>query len=173
MSDYYIETEGEGHPAAAPIPLWIKEGDGAAAPAGRTTPLALIVFVFLSSKAKIMCSSICKCIGCKNFEESPERKTLMHLADAAEVRVQQQTAAKTKLSSQISDLLMRTTPVISTGSGRWGERSCLKRRKMNKDEWKWFYLSSNRNIFHQKRSFDLQIHKQSTYFRRSDAIFLL
>lgn len=73
----------------------------------------------LTSKAKIMCSSICKCIGCKNFEESPERKTLMHLADAAEVRVQQQTAAKTKLSSQISDLLMRTTPVISSGGGRY------------------------------------------------------
>ncbi|XP_029025198.1 protein lin-54 homolog [Betta splendens] len=69
-------------------------------------------------EAKIMCSSICKCIGCKNFEESPERKTLMHLADAAEVRVQQQTAAKTKLSSQISDLLMRTAPVITSGGGR-------------------------------------------------------
>lgn len=67
-----------------------------------------------------MCSSICKCIGCKNFEESPERKTLMHLADAAEVRVQQQTAAKTKLSSQISDLLTRTTPVITSGAGRYG-----------------------------------------------------
>lgn len=66
-----------------------------------------------------MCSNICKCVGCKNFEESPERKTLMHLADAAEVRVQQQTAAKTKLSSQISDLLMRTTPVISSGGGRY------------------------------------------------------
>ena len=71
------------------------------------------------TKAKIMCSSICKCIGCKNFEESPERKTLMHLADAAEVRVQQQTAAKTKLSSQISDLLTRTTPVITSGAGRY------------------------------------------------------
>uniref|UniRef100_A0A3Q3WG46 CRC domain-containing protein n=1 Tax=Mola mola TaxID=94237 RepID=A0A3Q3WG46_MOLML len=69
-------------------------------------------------EAKIMCSSICKCIGCKNFEESPERKTLMHLADAAEVRVQQQTAAKTKLSSQISDLLTRTTPVLTSGAGR-------------------------------------------------------
>ncbi|XP_062269289.1 protein lin-54 homolog [Platichthys flesus] len=69
-------------------------------------------------EAKIMCSSICKCIGCKNFEESPERKTLMHLADAAEVRVLQQTAARTKLSSQISDLLMRSTPVISSESGR-------------------------------------------------------
>ncbi|XP_048365155.1 protein lin-54 homolog isoform X2 [Sphaerodactylus townsendi] len=68
-------------------------------------------------EAKIMCSSICKCIGCKNFEESPERKTLMHLADAAEVRVQQQTAAKTKLSSQISDLL-RPAPVLSSGGGK-------------------------------------------------------
>ncbi|KAH3864034.1 hypothetical protein DPMN_027046, partial [Dreissena polymorpha] len=58
-------------------------------------------------EAKIMCSSSCKCVGCKNFEESPERKTLMHLADAAEVRVQQQTAAKSKLSSQISDLPSR------------------------------------------------------------------
>ncbi|MEE6460118.1 hypothetical protein FKM82_000865 [Ascaphus truei] len=69
-------------------------------------------------EAKIMCSSICKCIGCKNFEESPERKTLMHLADAAEVRVQQQTAAKTKLSSQISDLLTRPAPLLSSGGGK-------------------------------------------------------
>ncbi|NXJ65449.1 LIN54 protein, partial [Rostratula benghalensis] len=69
-------------------------------------------------EAKIMCSSICKCIGCKNFEESPERKTLMHLADAAEVRVQQQTAAKTKLSSQISDLLTRPAPALSSSGGK-------------------------------------------------------
>ncbi|XP_052765181.1 protein lin-54 homolog isoform X1 [Mya arenaria] len=65
-------------------------------------------------EAKIMCNSSCKCVGCKNFEESPERKTLMHLADAAEVRVQQQTAAKSKLSSQISDLPTRPPP---SGSG--------------------------------------------------------
>ncbi|NWX93923.1 LIN54 protein, partial [Nothoprocta ornata] len=69
-------------------------------------------------EAKIMCSSICKCVGCKNFEESPERKTLMHLADAAEVRVQQQTAAKTKLSSQISDLLTRPMPALSSSGGK-------------------------------------------------------
>ncbi|CAM4730620.1 unnamed protein product [Leuciscus chuanchicus] len=69
-------------------------------------------------EAKIMCSSICKCMGCKNFEESPERKTLMHLADAAEVRVQQQTAAKTKLSSQISDVHTRTTPALTSGGGK-------------------------------------------------------
>ncbi|BFZ17297.1 hypothetical protein BsWGS_20337 [Bradybaena similaris] len=66
-------------------------------------------------EAKIMCSNYCKCIGCKNFEESPERKTLMHLADAAEVRVQQQTAAKTKLTSQIS--CVPTRPPASTTSG--------------------------------------------------------
>ncbi|XP_076971583.1 tesmin isoform X4 [Tamandua tetradactyla] len=35
-------------------------------------------------EAKIMCSSICKCIGCKNYEESPERKTLMNLSNYVE-----------------------------------------------------------------------------------------
>ncbi|XP_054166368.1 protein lin-54 homolog isoform X2 [Oppia nitens] len=44
-------------------------------------------------EAKILCSGLCKCVGCKNFEESFERKTLMHLADAAEVRSAQQNAA--------------------------------------------------------------------------------
>uniref|UniRef100_H0WKW5 Protein lin-54 homolog n=1 Tax=Otolemur garnettii TaxID=30611 RepID=H0WKW5_OTOGA len=85
---------------------------------GRFKPLALAKLYIHIYKAKIMCSSICKCIGCKNFEESPERKTLMHLADAAEVRVQQQTAAKTKLSSQISDLLTRPTPALNSGGGK-------------------------------------------------------
>lgn len=42
----------------------------------------------------------------------------MHLADAAEVRVQQQTAAKTKLSSQMSDLLTRTTPAVTSSGGK-------------------------------------------------------
>ena len=74
-------------------------------------------------QAKIMCSGSCKCVGCKNFEESPERKTLMHLADAAEVRVLQQTAAKSKLSSQISDLPSR--PVSSVT----GERCTLLNMK--------------------------------------------
>uniref|UniRef100_UPI00358EA0D5 protein lin-54 homolog n=1 Tax=Myxine glutinosa TaxID=7769 RepID=UPI00358EA0D5 len=64
-------------------------------------------------EAKIMCSSMCKCVGCKNMEDSPERKTLMHLADAAEVRVQQQAAARTKLS-QISDLPARTPHIPGT-----------------------------------------------------------
>ncbi|XP_004441147.1 PREDICTED: tesmin [Ceratotherium simum simum] len=36
-------------------------------------------------EAKIMCSSICKCIGCKNYEESPERKTLMNMPSYTEI----------------------------------------------------------------------------------------
>ncbi|XP_006860889.1 PREDICTED: tesmin [Chrysochloris asiatica] len=36
-------------------------------------------------EAKIMCSSICKCIGCKNYEESPEHKTLMSLQNNMEI----------------------------------------------------------------------------------------
>ncbi|XP_023221052.1 protein lin-54 homolog isoform X2 [Centruroides sculpturatus] len=68
-------------------------------------------------EAKILCTNLCKCVGCKNFEDSSERKTLMHLADAAEVRVQQQAAAKTKISSQIQDLPTRP-PIISTTGER-------------------------------------------------------
>ncbi len=64
-------------------------------------------------QAKILCSNNCKCVGCKNFEESPERKTLMHLADAAEVRVQQQTDANTKL--QFQDFPSRPATVNDSG----------------------------------------------------------
>ncbi|XP_058961239.2 protein lin-54 homolog isoform X1 [Pocillopora verrucosa] len=66
-------------------------------------------------EAKILCTNLCKCTGCKNFEESPERKTLMHLADAAEVRVKQQNAARTKLESQIEDLPSRPTFLTNSG----------------------------------------------------------
>ncbi|XP_055934386.1 protein lin-54 homolog isoform X1 [Argiope bruennichi] len=66
-------------------------------------------------EAKILCTSICKCVGCKNFEDSSERKTLMHLADAAEVRVQQQAAAKTNFSSDIFDF--PTKPPVMSRSG--------------------------------------------------------
>ncbi|XP_036621362.1 tesmin [Trichosurus vulpecula] len=36
-------------------------------------------------EAKIMCSSICKCIGCKNYEESPERKNLLNMPNYVEI----------------------------------------------------------------------------------------
>lgn len=34
-------------------------------------------------EAKILCSNLCKCCGCKNYEESFERKTLMQLANSS------------------------------------------------------------------------------------------
>nr|XP_016849083.1 PREDICTED: tesmin isoform X2 [Anolis carolinensis] len=37
-------------------------------------------------EAKIMCSSICKCVGCKNYEESPERKTLINMPNDMEIK---------------------------------------------------------------------------------------
>ncbi|KAJ9581773.1 hypothetical protein L9F63_003842, partial [Diploptera punctata] len=61
-------------------------------------------------EAKIPCSNNCKCIGCRNVEESCDKKTLRDLAEAAEVRVQQQTAIKNKLSAQIQDIAFRPQP---------------------------------------------------------------
>ena len=34
-------------------------------------------------QAKIPCSGLCRCIGCRNLPDKPENKSLMHLADAA------------------------------------------------------------------------------------------
>ncbi|CAL4130990.1 unnamed protein product, partial [Meganyctiphanes norvegica] len=52
-------------------------------------------------EAKIPCSSICKCVGCKNVDMSPgtDRKGLMQLAECAEARVTQQNTGKSKLPS--------------------------------------------------------------------------
>ncbi|XP_066893879.1 tesmin [Kogia breviceps] len=36
-------------------------------------------------EAKMMCSSICKCIGCQNYEESPGQKTLMNMPNYMEI----------------------------------------------------------------------------------------
>ncbi|XP_049852085.1 protein lin-54 homolog isoform X1 [Schistocerca gregaria] len=65
-------------------------------------------------EAKIPCSNNCRCIGCRNVEESCDKKSLRDLADAAEVRVQQQTAVKNKLSAHIQDI---ARPQASTQSG--------------------------------------------------------
>ncbi|KAK3854700.1 hypothetical protein Pcinc_038830 [Petrolisthes cinctipes] len=52
-------------------------------------------------EAKIPCSNMCKCVGCKNVDLNPgsERKGLMQLAECAEARVNQQKAVKSKLPS--------------------------------------------------------------------------
>nr|CAD7260188.1 unnamed protein product [Timema shepardi] len=64
-------------------------------------------------EAKISCSHNCKCIGCRNVEELCEKKTLRDLADAAEVRVQQHVAVKSKLSAHIESIASRS----NTASG--------------------------------------------------------
>lgn len=37
-------------------------------------------------EAKILCTDLCKCCACKNYEDSYERKSLMHLVDAVDIR---------------------------------------------------------------------------------------
>ncbi|XP_055669592.1 tesmin [Falco peregrinus] len=37
-------------------------------------------------EAKIMCSSICKCIGCKNYEESPDEKPQLNMLNYVDIR---------------------------------------------------------------------------------------
>jgi len=69
--------------------------------------------VICLSQAKIPCSRLCRCVGCKNFEESPDRQNLLHLANAAEVRVQQQAAAETKLAGQLVGPPVRPAPPVS------------------------------------------------------------
>lgn len=56
---------------------------------------------------------MCKCLGCKNYEASDDNKTLMHLADAAEVREQQQNAAQSRISTQVTDLPVRRPPQLT------------------------------------------------------------
>ncbi|XP_039187186.1 tesmin isoform X3 [Crotalus tigris] len=63
-------------------------------------------------EAKIMCSSICKCVGCKNYEESPDRKTLMNMPIEMEFKTNEgndsqsfsnsETLSKTKKERQSS-----------------------------------------------------------------------
>lgn len=75
-------------------------------------------------EAKIFCSGICKCSGCKNCIENiptglpngvgveqhfagagtAHRQTLKDLAEAAEVRVQQQNQVKNKMRAQMQEV---------------------------------------------------------------------
>ncbi|XP_043922221.1 protein lin-54 homolog [Protopterus annectens] len=54
-------------------------------------------------EAKIMCSSICKCIGCKNYEESPER-TLMCMSGYNEIEGNEPGIQRTQQSEPTSSL---------------------------------------------------------------------
>ena len=53
-------------------------------------------------EAKIPCSSLCKCVGCKNYSQT--HSTLQELADVAVVRHQQQSSVSAKFSSQLQNM---------------------------------------------------------------------
>ncbi|KAM6461628.1 tesmin isoform 1-T1 [Liasis olivaceus] len=52
-------------------------------------------------EAKIMCSSICKCVGCKNYEESPDRKTLMNMPIQMEFKTNEGNYSESFSNSEI------------------------------------------------------------------------
>lgn len=56
------------------------------------------MFVYIFLKAKIQCSALCKCVGCKNCDEST--RTLLQLANAADLRKQQQQNSSNPNSQQ-------------------------------------------------------------------------
>lgn len=81
-------------------------------------------------KAKIQCSTLCKCVGCKNCDEST--KTLLQLANASELRKQQQNQHQQSLLLKNSKILMSnqqnqnslfSTVVPSSSSSMWRNNS--------------------------------------------------
>ena len=79
---------------------------------------ALFFFIL---KAKILCTNLCKCTGCKNFEESPERKTLMHLADAAGELANQNSECSISMVSNLWSNVGKTHIVKAVARERaWG-----------------------------------------------------
>jgi hypothetical protein len=67
-------------------------------------------------EAKIPCSGLCRCIGCRNLPDRPENKSLMHLADAADLRTQQQAAASHLLET------LEFSPASAEPLSRHGQR---------------------------------------------------
>ncbi|XP_034950242.1 protein lin-54 homolog isoform X2 [Chelonus insularis] len=67
-------------------------------------------------EAKIPCSGNCKCIGCRNVEESViEKKSLKDLADAIEVRTSQLNLSKSK-NQQPTEMNFRIPAASNTGT---------------------------------------------------------
>lgn len=70
-------------------------------------------FNYFKIKAKIQCSTLCKCVGCKNCDEST--RTLLQLANAADIRKQQQQQQQNQqqLLNNHSSYLMANQPSTS------------------------------------------------------------
>lgn len=75
-------------------------------------------------EAKIPCSHLCKCVECKNRPEmDPDSQSLMQLADAAEVRTQQQQQAAVHLLEHFEGAHART------GKNKMGKRLYLSQAR--------------------------------------------
>ncbi|KAL5470868.1 hypothetical protein EMCRGX_G028912 [Ephydatia muelleri] len=66
-------------------------------------------------EAKIPCSNLCRCVGCKNLLDRPESKSLMQLADAADIRTQQQKAASSHIHEQLESTTAKPLTVTESG----------------------------------------------------------
>lgn len=68
-------------------------------------------------QAKIPCSANCKCIGCRNVEETLlTKKSLKDLADAAEVQTAQLTLNKAKMQQYLDSTAFRPAATSNTGA---------------------------------------------------------
>lgn len=68
-------------------------------------------------EAKIPCSANCKCIGCRNVEETLlTKKSLKDLADAAEVQTAQLTLNKAKMQQYLDSTAFRPAATSNTGA---------------------------------------------------------
>lgn len=62
-------------------------------------------------EAKIPCSHLCRCVSCQNLPDRPEGKGLMELANAADLRTQQQRAASSHFLEQIETPFYNHVPL--------------------------------------------------------------
>lgn len=67
-------------------------------------------------EAKIPCSGNCRCVGCRNVQEKLENKSLMQLADAADIRTQQQRAATSHFIEQLEITSSKPQPRTVDGN---------------------------------------------------------
>ena len=96
----------------------------------------LLLWVFV--QAKIPCSGLCRCIGCRNLPDKPENKSLMHLADAAGL----QFVSLAAFSKTVGLGRHQNTAAGCSlpSAGDTGVRSCLCRTSL--PTWKEVYLLS-------------------------------
>lgn len=65
-------------------------------------------------EAKILCTDLCKCCACKNYEDSYERKSLMHLVDAVDIRSSLHGSSGANFQGKVGDRLCLSLSLFVT-----------------------------------------------------------